>query len=86
MQVAEAAGQAFTTGISKYFCVHLKHTGTRKQPAEIPLAASRRMDQAIQLSKSNYQALLLELNGAACLFKLLLEVFSVVFRSSFLNG
>ncbi len=56
------------------------------QPAKISPAAPRRMDHAIQLSKNDCQALLLELNSAACLFKLLLEVLGVVFRSSFLNG
>ncbi len=86
MQAVVAAGSALATKISKYFHVRIKHTGTRRQPAEIPLAAPRRMDHAIQLSKNDYQALLLELNSAACLFKLLLEVFSVVFRSRFLNG
>ena len=86
MQVVVAAGPALATRISKYFHVRIKHTGTNRQPAEIPLAASRRMDHAIKLSKNDCQALLLELNSAACLFKLLLEVFSVVFRSTFFNG
>jgi hypothetical protein len=86
MQVNQATGQAFTTRISKYFCVHLKHTRTSRQPAEFPLAAARRMDHVIQLSKNDYQAPLLELDSAACLFKLLLEAFGVVFRYSFLNG
>jgi hypothetical protein len=87
MLVDQAAGPALATGISKYFRVHLKHTGARRRPAAItPLAALRRMDHRIQLSKNDCQAPLLELNSAACFFKLFLEVFSVVFRSTFLNG
>ena len=86
MQVVQAAGLAVATRISKCFCVRLKHTRTSRQPAEFPLAAARRMDHQIQLSKNDCQAPLLELNSAACLFKLLLEVFSVVFRSTFFNG
>jgi hypothetical protein len=86
MQVAGAAGSTFATRISKYFCVQTKYTSTTEQPAKFSLAASRRMDHTIQLSKNDCQAPLLELDSAACFFKLLLEVLGVVFRCSFLNG
>ena len=86
MQEAVAAGAAMATRISNCFPVRIKHAGAATRPAKISLAASRRMDHAIQLSKNDCQAPLLELNSAACFFKLLLEVLGVVFRSTFLNG